>query len=119
MSKIKDLLDVHKRIWFYIDNDETGICFMQEVDEMGGKFVDGSAIKSHSCGKIMAFGCDNTVAYVSLMIWCMSFSEEHKNEILKIDYGKYIRGENNFILHSCNFKTQNNFISTNTKVRLI
>lgn len=109
MLKIKELLKEHERIWFYIDNDETGIHFMREVEKMGGKFIDGSTTKEHLCGKIMAFGRNNIVAYVSLMIWWMSFSDEYKceNKVLKIDYGKFKRGENDYIINSCNFKKEN------------
>jgi len=109
MPKIKELLKEHERIWFYIDNDETGIHFMREVEKMGGKFVDSSTTKEHLCGKIMAFGRNNIVAYVSLMIWWMSFSDEYKceNKVLKIDYGKFKRGENDYIINSCNFKKEN------------
>jgi len=80
-----------------------------EVEKMGGKFVDSSTTKEHLCGKIMAFGRNNIVAYVSLMIWWMSFSDEYKceNKVLKIDYGKFKRGENDYIINSCNFKKEN------------
>jgi len=106
MSKIKELLNEHERVWFYIENDETRIRFMQEVEKMGGRFLDGSEPKEHSCGRIMAFGRDNRIAYVSLMVWCMSFSEEVDcgKDILKIDYEKYERGEKDFVMKVCNFK---------------
>ena len=102
MPKIKDLFKEHERVWFYIDNDETGVRFMKEVKELGGTFLDGGPIDGHSCGRIMAFGRSNKLAYVSLMIWCMSFSPEH--DILKVDYAKYEKGDKNYVLKECNFR---------------
>ena len=108
MSKIKELLKENERVWFYIDTDEAGTRFMQEVEKMGGKFPDGSTVNENSCGKIMAFGRDKKVAYVTLKVWCMSFSQEQEiGKILKIDYGKYERGEKDFVIKSCNFKRMN------------
>lgn len=102
MPKIKDLFKEHERVWFYIDNDETGVRFMKEVKELGGTFLNGEPIDEHSCGKVMAFGRNNKLAYVSLMVWCMAFSTEH--DTLKVDYAKYEKGDKDYVLKKCNFR---------------
>ena len=102
MRKIKDLFKKYERVWFYIDNEETGVRFMKEVKELGGTFSNGEPIDEDLCGRVMAFGRNNKLAYVSLMVWTMAFSANP--DTLKVDYSKYERGDKDYVLKKCNFR---------------
>lgn len=108
MPRILDLLGVHGNIWFYIGTEENlKRQFMEEAMAMDCRFNNGKEPKVTSCGNVMAIHRDLTIAYVSLMIWDISFSPSKFHRIkldgpdtcqeLKVDYQAFTTGEERFV----------------------
>lgn len=113
MPRISDLLGVHGKIWFYVgEEEETQRQFMEEAIEMGCRFSNGKEPKVTGCGVCMAIHSDGTIAYVSLMIWDISFNPDKFQRInldgadrtkeLKVDYEAFTSGKECFVYGKLN-----------------
>ena len=94
MRKISDLLREHDRVWFYI-TDEYTEDFCSELCDIGARFQNGDAVTADNIGNVMGVHADGGVGHISYMIWYNTFSV--KDAPIKIDYGKYHTGQNDYV----------------------
>lgn len=110
MRSIQELLQDGKKAWFYLKDRETERKFVEELDRVGARYLNGSPVTAENCSPIMVVHPDLRVAHLMIMIWNASFSpsfHEHYSgdvrRILKVDYAKYINGEDDFICTKSDF----------------
>lgn len=104
MRTIKELLKGNERIWFYLQDEETEMAFVNELREYGATYLNGSQITVANCSPIMAVHSDMKVAHLMIMIWNASFSPSFEEcasrellHVIKVDYAKYRNGESNYL----------------------
>lgn len=110
MRKIQDLLDSGCRVWFYLRDQDTQNRLVAEVAEIGGRYLNGSPVTVENCSPIMAVHADRKVAHLMIMIWNASFQKgfasHYKGDvskILKVDYAKYVAGDDDYICTQSDF----------------
>lgn len=110
MRSIQDLLKEGKKLWVYLRDQETEQKFVEELNQLGGKYLNGAQVTTQNCSPIMAVHPELRVAHLMIMIWNASFSPNFQkhysgdvNKILKVDYEKYINGEDDFICVKSDF----------------
>lgn len=110
MRSIQELLQDGKRVWFYLRDSETERRFIEELNLLGAKYLNGSPVTAESCSPIMAVHSDLRVAHLMIMIWNASFSpsfDQHYagdvSKILKVDYAKYIAGQEDYLCRRSEF----------------
>ena len=110
MRSIQELLQDGKKVWFYLRDSETERRFIEELNQLGAKYLNGSPVTVESCSPIMAVHSDLRVAHLMIMIWNASFSpsfDQHYagdvSKILKVDYAKYIAGQEDYLCRRSEF----------------
>ena len=110
MRKIQDLLDAGYRVWFYLRDQETENRFVEEINEIGATYLNGSQVTMENCSPIMAVHADRKVGHLMIMIWNASFQKGFANhykgdlsKTIKVDYAKYISGDDNYICTQSEF----------------
>lgn len=110
MRSIQELLQGGKKAWFYLKDQETERKFVEELNRLGARYLNGSPITIANCSPIMAVHSDLKVAHLMILIWNASFSpgfQEHYSgdvsKVLKVDYAKYTNGEDDFICTESDF----------------
>lgn len=113
MRKIKDLLTGNNAVWFYLGENKTlKSNFADELNKMGFTFLNGNPIRKDSIGRVMSVHADGKIAYVSLMVWSVAFNpgdglcgpRHNFYGTPKIDYEKYVFGDDSYIMTTCNCK---------------
>lgn len=105
MRTIDELLNNNAAVWFYCESEEIGKKFLQDAENEGYTFVNGTKPTENGWGHILVPHKDKTIAYLSLMIWTMAFSQQFTTDsrtkrrvkLIKIEYKKYINGEEDYI----------------------
>lgn len=104
MKSIRDLLQEGHNVWFYLKNKETERQFVEELNRLGAKYLNGTPITTENCSPIMAVHADLKVAHLMIMIWNASFSPSFTDhsmgdapKIMKVDYAKYVSGDPDYI----------------------
>ena len=110
MRRIQELLQDGKKVWFYLKDKEAERKFVEELNHIGARYLNGSPVTTENCSPIMAVHPDLRVAHLMIMIWNTSFSpnfQKHYSgdvtKIMKVDYAKYINGEEDFICVKSDF----------------
>ena len=100
MNSIRELLDIHNRIWFWIEEDYK-ITFYEEIVSLGVTFINGDVVSLESIRHCM--GIDRTemkVGYVSNLVWFHSFGMD--DSPLKVNYRRFREGENPYMISDVN-----------------
>lgn len=112
MRTLQELIDRHSIIWFSIGSDKD-LCtqFMSELAELGMLWVNGRPVTPEdNCSYFMGFGPSRTIGHISWQIWRVSWLNEesdldHRERFysngqipLRVDYGKYRRGEEDYLV---------------------
>lgn len=105
MKKIEDLLKDDHRVWFYLRNERIQKQFVEEVTELGGRYLNGDPVTTESCASIMTVHPDLKVAHVSWMVWDASFTPSFPeryvgdaSKIRRVDYERYVTGESDYLI---------------------
>jgi len=99
MRKIKELLESNKKVWFYLgEEQEPKDLFCAELNELGCTFLNGDDITGDRISRIMSVHDDGKAAHVALFVWTAAFGQyrESFENVPKIDYMKYVRGEDDY-----------------------
>ena len=123
MRSIQELVVNRRLIWFSIGSDEAlRSQFLSEVAEMGIPWVSGKAVTAADCcSYFMGIGPNLTVGHVSWQIWRATWlseevDPEHRERFysagqipLRVDYGKYSRGETDYLVRENAVKNVDGF----------
>ena len=108
MRRIEELLHENKSVWFYLKNHEMKRNFVDEINKMGGHYINGEELTVDNCYHIMAVHGDWKVAQVMILIWNSSFGDQCSVSPLKVDYEKFKTGSHDW---EC---TESEFIPLNS-----
>ena len=98
MRTIKELANsTEKKVYVYLADTETAEQFVKDAMREGYHFGDGAAISSRQQDEFYAVNKDLTVNYLN-SIGRMAFQSGAEN-IVRIDYKKYINGNDDYIIH--------------------
>ena len=61
-------------VWFFLKDQETEHRFVEELNQLGAKYLNGAQVTAENCSPIMAVHPDLKVAHLMIMIWNASFS---------------------------------------------
>lgn len=104
MRTINQLLQEHERVWFYLQDKETELAFVNELNAIGATYLNGNQVTQDNCSPIMSVHKDLKVAHLMIMIWNASFAPNFKehcskelSQAIKVDYAKYIANEEEYL----------------------
>ena len=110
MRSIQDLLKEGKKIWVYLNDQETQRRFVEDINQLGARYLDGSQVTKGNCSPIMAVHPDLTIAHLMILIWNASFTptfQEHyaggTTEIIKVDYAAFVPGKPDYLCGKSEF----------------
>ena len=105
---LEELTGNHETIWMQLDDDVKAL-FVEECKRLGYAFKQARVLSTETCGKFMALHSpDKTMYYISGMCWVGSFKTPEAvinvltgkmDDSLRINYKKFISGEEEFIYH--------------------
>ena len=104
MRTLKQLAEKEGRVWVYLDNRKVGKAFLRQAREEGFRCCDGSSLRWMSWFYVMALYSDMTVWTASLFNWTLSFAGDVKGTPVRVDYEKYMAGEEDYLCHQSHFK---------------
>lgn len=97
---IKSLLKENCRVYVYLPNKNLTRQFMENAESEGFSFGDGVKPTARECDSIMAVNENMTINYVGI-IGHIAFENGDKigdKRLLKINYERYISGDENYII---------------------
>ena len=103
MRTIREMLGSDEKVWVYIDSRETWERFasMAAAEGFGfgelpeEKWVFGCAVAVHSSGDM---------GHISMFVWYRCFSADTEDSPRKLEFGKYISGDEDCICRESHFK---------------
>ncbi len=99
MRSLKSLIEKNKKVWFYCGTEDLQKRFLEQAEEEGFVTMQGEAPSTLSLQRLYGINCEGTMGYISNSIWYLSFHTGGQ-DILHIDYDRFISGEAEFICHS-------------------
>jgi hypothetical protein len=96
MRSIKNLLKRNGRIYVYLQDEKTGKIFLENAEKEGVTFGDGVNPTKRKADSIFAINDDLTINYVGY-IGHLAFNFG-TDKIVRIDYYKYISGDDDYIV---------------------
>ena len=106
MRSIRKLLKSEETVWVYFDSHELCEEFFRR--EEGFRFGELARDKWKT-GHVIAVHRDGTMGHLSLFIWLMSFSAGIESCPVKVDYRRFIGGEEDFFCHIPHFTCRMTF----------
>ena len=103
MHTLKSLIENNETVWFYCANEELQKQFLKQSEEEGFLALNGQKPTELFNQHFYGINDDMTMGYLSNMIWCLTF-QTGKDSHLRIDYGKYIADEEDYICHETPLK---------------
>ncbi len=99
MRTLKSLIEKNKKVWFYCGTEDLQKEFLEQTEKEGFATMRGENPTSLSLQRLYGINSEGTIGYISNFIWYLSFQTGNK-DILRIDYDRYISGENDYISHA-------------------
>ena len=96
-NSIRKLLDTICRVYIYCRDEETGKQFLQDAQKQGLAFSDGSDPTDHHPSDLFRLYDNGTISYTGTAGHMLFRSAE---EVIRIDYRKYIDGECDYLNNS-------------------
>ena len=111
MRTLRSLMEQCDVVWFCCDTKELQKQFLQQCEDEGFLSITGD--KPTELGYNRLYGIsNNSVGYLMSMCWALGYrgaaidivSGKHVKNPVRVDYGKYIIGEEDFLYHYPNSK---------------
>ncbi len=96
MRTIKELISNEKRVYILLKNKETQARFMVDAEKEGVIYGDGIKPTERMVDDIMALLPDGTICFLGF-VGRMRYNLD-KDNIIRIDYHKYVDGANDYII---------------------
>lgn len=98
MRSIKELVDSNpKRVYVYLKDEKTATAFVKDAMTEGYTYEDGVALSKREPDDFYAVNRNKTINFVN-GIGRIAF-QCNADHITRIDYAKYIGGEDDFLYH--------------------
>lgn len=96
---IKELVKKNGRVYVYLEDSETGNQFMQQAESEGFTFPDGVKPTQRCYAEIMAVNRDITINFIGVngrIAFGCGARTIGNEELIRVDYKKYIAGNENY-----------------------
>ena len=96
---LKNLLSSNARIYVYTPDRELSARFLENAEREGFSFSNGKKPTEGNLSDIFVLHSDMTVSYANFIGHMVFFNPKAAGfKMLRLDYGKYLSGEENFII---------------------
>ena len=99
MRVLKDLFQKSSTIWFFCENEDLQVEFLNQAETEGFRTMDNQHPTSLFHHKLYGINDNMTMGYLSAMIWNLTLKNDNDTHI-RVDYGKYISDEEDYFYHS-------------------
>ena len=99
MRTIKELSKLDGRVYVYLANAEIGERFLQQAEDEGFSFQDGSKPSARCYDQIVAVNHDRTINYVGAnghIAFGSGVQTVGSEQLIRVDYEKFQSGANDF-----------------------
>ena len=103
MKLLKSLFENNGQVWIYCENQAYQEKFLKQAEEEGFLALNGQKPTEMFRHQLYGINDDMTIGYLAVMIWTLTF-QTGKDSHLRVDYGKYISGDDDFICHTAHLK---------------
>lgn len=103
MRLLRDLIRDNSTVWFYCESEDLQAAFLAQAEAEGFLTLNGHKPSELFHQYFYGINDDLTMGYLSNMIWCMTF-QTGLDQHVRIDYGKYISDEEDYICHETHLK---------------
>ena len=103
MRSLKSLIEKNKKVWFYCGTEAFQSRFLEQAEKEGFITMSGEKPTSLSLQHLYGISGEGTMGYISHFIWLKSFHADSK-DILRIDYNRFISGEEDLISHTAHME---------------
>ena len=93
MRKIMELVNGEEKVYIYLKNKAVQYRFMGDAEREGITYTDGLKPTERNADDIMALMADGTICFVG---WAGRMCCHHSDEVKRVDYEKYIDGEEEY-----------------------
>ena len=105
MRELKDLVKDNEQVWIYCENESLQSKFLNQAETEGFMALNGQKPTELFHHQLYGINSDMTMGYLAIMIWCLSFPKDGSvDPHLRVNYEKYISGEEDYICHTPYFK---------------
>ena len=99
MRTLKSLIEKNKKVWFYCGTEDLQKEFLEQTEKEGFVTMRGEKPSTLSLHRLYGINSEGTIGYISNFIWYLSF-QTGGNDILHIDYARFISEEEDCICHT-------------------
>ncbi len=103
MRNLKELFANNESVWLLCETEALQKQFLSQAEEEGFLAMNGDHPSDLSFQPLYGLHDDMTMGYLSVMIWSMTFPENGEDSHFRVNYGKYIAGEDDYICHTPHF----------------
>ncbi|MBR3032798.1 MAG: hypothetical protein IKH92_07245 [Clostridiales bacterium] len=96
MRSLKSLIEKHSKVWFYCGTEDLKKRFLEQAEEEGFITMRGEKPSSLSFQRLYGINDKGTMGYIPNFLWFLSL-QTGSNEILHVDYDRFISGEEDYI----------------------
>lgn len=98
MRTIKNLITPDKKVYILLKDKATQYRFMSDAEREGITYGDGVKPTERPVDEIMALQPDGTICFLG---WAgrVCYHYARQNNIIRIDYDKFINGNDNYIIY--------------------
>ena len=100
MRTLKNLVLEHQEVYIYCGSERSQESFLKQICEEGFMTLNGQKPTELMHQKYYGIRDDMTAGYVSNMCWSLSARTGISDPHFRIDYDRYISGEDDFIRHT-------------------
>lgn len=97
---IKNLLKENSRVYVYLSDKTVANIFLKDAESADFTFGDGVKPTARECDSVMAINNNSTINYVGIIghIAFITSDKVDDRTPLKVDYKRYISGDENYII---------------------
>lgn len=104
MRNLTELVNQYESVWLFTESEKYTKDFLKRAIAEGFKYQNDSKISYRDKGILWGVHKDFTIAHISMFVWCLSYKCDSNKVPVRIDYKKYIDGENVFFCHKSPIK---------------
>lgn len=119
MRTLRSLMEQCENVWFRCDTQELQRQFLRQCADEGFHTINGGKPVGLNCSRLYGIS-DNSVGYLMGMCWALGYkgaaidigTGKHVKRPIRIDYGKYIAGDDDYLCRYPESNAQQNSSST-------
>ena len=119
MRTLRSLMEQCEVVWFRCETKELQMQFLQQCEDEGFLTITGDKPTKLGCNRFYGIS-NNSVGYLMSMCWALGYrgaaidigTGKHIKSPIRVDFGKYIAGDDDFLVHYQKTETKSDSSST-------